>query len=260
MMNLRLARPDHLIDLNELSELDYVRDTGDGVEVGAMTRHRPAATDPASRARPARCWRKAAATIGHYAIRQRGTLGGSLAHADPAAQLAADGGAARCRAPDAARARGRSRSCRRSDFFQSVMTTALDPDEILIVAVRFPMPPPRMALRLRDLQSAPRRLRHRARGRHCWPATAWARSAIFGLQSAASLSTPVRFDAVMARFVGGASPDATWIESAGPAVETRVEAEETRISGTSYRRELVQVLTQRATAAALTRTREGGRL
>ncbi len=87
MLNMRLAQPGHLIDINRLTEL--------GGDRGSMTdrlvdrRHgaaRGAARDELVR-RHAPMLAHAAATIGHYAIRQRGTIGGSLAHADPAAQL-----------------------------------------------------------------------------------------------------------------------------------------------------------------------------
>ncbi|MGF6852769.1 FAD binding domain-containing protein [Paraburkholderia sp. CI3] len=86
MMNMRFAQPAHLVDLNALPQLKGVTLEPDTLAVGAMTRHHELATSNTVRAAcplPA----EAAATIGHYAIRQRGTLGGSLAHADPAAQL-----------------------------------------------------------------------------------------------------------------------------------------------------------------------------
>ena len=86
MLNMRLATPSGLIDLNDLTELAYIRDVGDTLEIGALTRHDQIAE---SKLVQARCplLAQAAKTIGHYAIRQRGTIGGSLAHADPVAQL-----------------------------------------------------------------------------------------------------------------------------------------------------------------------------
>ena len=86
MMNMRLARPEQVIDLNDLIELDFVRVDDGAVEIGALTRHHRVATDPeVAAALPLLA--QAAQGIGHYAIRQRGTLGGSLVHADPAAQI-----------------------------------------------------------------------------------------------------------------------------------------------------------------------------
>lgn len=134
MLNMRLAMPSALIDLNDLTELAYIREGGAFLSIGALTRHEQIA---GSALVQARCplLGQAAKTIGHYAIRQRGTLGGSLAHADPAAQfpliamtLGAEIEIAR---------HGGSRRVPASAFFQSAMTTALAPDEI-IRCVHFP--------------------------------------------------------------------------------------------------------------------------
>ena len=87
MMNMRLAQPAHLVDINGLAELEHIR-IGGTIElvVGALVRHADLARDPLVREHVPML-AHAASTIGHYAIRQRGTIGGSLAHADPAAQL-----------------------------------------------------------------------------------------------------------------------------------------------------------------------------
>src|SRR5215207_4585064 len=86
LMNLRLAAPEVLIDVNGLTELDYVRDDADQLVIGALTRHRTVASSAAVRA-GCPMLAQAAALIGYPAIRNRGTLGGSLAHADPASEL-----------------------------------------------------------------------------------------------------------------------------------------------------------------------------
>jgi carbon-monoxide dehydrogenase medium subunit len=134
MMNMRFAQPAHLIDLNALPQLTGVRRNGDMLEIGAMTRHHQLATDPEVRA-CCQLLADSAATIGHYAIRQRGTLGGSLAHADPAAQLpliaCTLGARIEVMGPDG------SREIPAAEFLVSVMTTALEPEEI-IRAVQFP--------------------------------------------------------------------------------------------------------------------------
>lgn len=134
MLNMRLATPSEVIDLNDLTELAYIREVSDYLEVGAMTRHDQVARSPL-------VWREcallaqAARTIGHYAIRQRGTLGGSLANADPAAQLPLV--AVTLRASIEVISMRGERSIPAADFFLSAMTTALAPDEI-IRCVRFP--------------------------------------------------------------------------------------------------------------------------
>lgn len=135
MMNLRLAQPAELVDIGELSELRGIGEEAGALRIGALVRHHEIEASERARA----CCpllTEAAPSIGHYAIRQRGTLGGSLAHADPAAQwplIAATLGAR----IEAASARGR-RSIDAADFFVAVVTTALEPDE-LIVSVRFPV-------------------------------------------------------------------------------------------------------------------------
>ena len=138
MMNMRLATPAELIDLNAIAGMDSIAERENGVEIGAMARHHAVANSSVVRAR-CPLLAQAAGTIGHYAIRSRGTLGGSLAHADPAAQLplvAATLGAEIVIAGP----RGERRLAARG-FFVSLMATALEPHEI-IVAARFPTSPP----------------------------------------------------------------------------------------------------------------------
>lgn len=134
MMNMRFAQPTHLVDLNGIAQLDGVRLEGDTLIVGALARHHTLATDPLI-AKACPLLADAAATIGHYAIRQRGTLGGSLANADPAAQLplVARTLGARIEVVGAAGAR----DIDAADFVVAAMTTTLDADEI-VTAVRFP--------------------------------------------------------------------------------------------------------------------------
>ncbi len=88
MLNFRLARPAHLVDLNRIPDLAYIRDWDGGVAIGALTRQRAAERDPGVTARVP-LLRQALQHIGHVQIRNRGMIGGSLAHADPAAELPA---------------------------------------------------------------------------------------------------------------------------------------------------------------------------
>jgi carbon-monoxide dehydrogenase medium subunit len=129
MMNMRIAQPGHLIDINRIAELSRIRLDGDTLVIGALARHADLARDPLVREH-APMLAYAAGTIGHYAIRQRGTIGGSLAHADPAAQLPAA-----VLALDAtieiASERG-SRQVPAGEFFSSVFTTVLEPHELLV--------------------------------------------------------------------------------------------------------------------------------
>lgn len=134
MMNMRLVSPAELVDLNGIPGLDAIRETSGFLEVGAMVRHHVlAGSERVGNSCPLLA--QAAGTIGHYAIRTRGTLGGSLAHADPAAQLPLV--AATLGAEIVVHGRRGERRIAAKDFFVSLMSTALAPDEI-IVAVRFP--------------------------------------------------------------------------------------------------------------------------
>lgn len=129
LMNLRLARPAKLIDIAGLDELDRVFDDVDDVVLGARVRHRTLETCPVVAERlPLVAF--AAKHIGHVGIRNRGTLGGSLAHADPAGELPLAMVALDARLHVESTARGR-RTIPADEFFVSVFTTALEPDEML---------------------------------------------------------------------------------------------------------------------------------
>jgi carbon-monoxide dehydrogenase medium subunit len=134
MMNLRLARPAVLIDVNRVSELAGMEVTENAIRVGALTRHQELITEPRIR-RHVGVLSDAARHIGHLAIRTRGTLGGSLAHADPAAELPLMAVTLDARILVASR-RG-AREVPAPDFFQGVFTTDLAPEE-LVVGVRWP--------------------------------------------------------------------------------------------------------------------------
>jgi len=134
MLNMRLVQPAELVDLNALPGLDGIREYPDSLEIGALARHRDVASSPVVR-RHCPLLAEAAQTIGHYAIRCRGTLGGSLAHADPAAQLPLV--AATLGAEIAVAGPRGERRLGAGEFFVALMTTALAPDEVLL-SVRFP--------------------------------------------------------------------------------------------------------------------------
>jgi carbon-monoxide dehydrogenase medium subunit len=134
LMNLRLAAPGVLVDLNRVAELAFVTDDGTTLAIGAMTRHRTLAGDATVRAANP-LLAHAAAKIGYPAIRVRGTIGGSLSHADPVSELpcvAVALGAELVVAGPAGR-----RTVAADEFFQGYFTTALQPGELL-VEVRFP--------------------------------------------------------------------------------------------------------------------------
>jgi carbon-monoxide dehydrogenase medium subunit len=137
MMAFRLARPSVLIDLNRIGELAAVRIGASSIGFGAMVRERTAERSPEVRA-GSPLLARALPLIGHEAIRSRGTIGGSLSHADPAGELPAV--AVASGAEMVVRAARRSeRVVAAEEFFVGHFTTALEADELL-VEVRFPRP------------------------------------------------------------------------------------------------------------------------
>ena len=136
LLNLRLANPAYLVDINPIGELNFITN-GSGVRVGAVARHRDVErSELVARVNPLLV--AALKRVGHAAIRNRGTIGGSVAHADPAAELpvllvALDGEI------EARSSRG-ARTIVAADFFDGFLTTTLQPDELL-TEVTFPALP-----------------------------------------------------------------------------------------------------------------------
>jgi carbon-monoxide dehydrogenase medium subunit len=135
LLNMRLAAPAHLVDINHVTELAYVRVAGGAVEVGALARHAEVLRSVV----PVPLLRQATACVAHPAIRNRGTTVGSLVHADPAAELPAVlallGGSVRLASVEG------SREVAAADFFLGPLESAVRPGE-LAVAARFPIPAP----------------------------------------------------------------------------------------------------------------------
>jgi CO/xanthine dehydrogenase FAD-binding subunit len=138
LMALRLARPAVLIDINGLSELSLVAVTDGRVAIGAMTREY-VAEDSATVGDAVPLLAAALPLIGHEAIRSRGTIGGSLAHADPAAELPAV--ALALDAEFVVRGRAGERVVPAADWFEGYLATSRRPDELL-TEVRFPAAAP----------------------------------------------------------------------------------------------------------------------
>lgn len=134
LMKLRLAQPKYVIDLGRIKELTTIRDEGDAVVIGALARHHAIETSDVIRQK-CPVLAEAASQIGDVQVRNRGTIGGSLAHADPAADypaaILALGTQMHLLGP-----RG-ERTVAAENFFVDLLTTALEPDELL-VSVRVP--------------------------------------------------------------------------------------------------------------------------
>jgi carbon-monoxide dehydrogenase medium subunit len=135
MLALRLTRFEHIVDLNRASDLQGISRANGDVRIGAMTRQAVVEKD-ASVATDVPLLSRATPLIGHFQIRNRGTVGGSLAHADPASEYPAVSVALGARFEVAGS--GGSRMVDAADFFTSTWTTAVEPEELL-VAVQFPV-------------------------------------------------------------------------------------------------------------------------
>lgn len=128
-MNMRLTAGDMLVDISRLSELRGVSDEGDTLRIGALTRHVEVGRDPLIKEH-APILTQAVDVIAHAAIRNRGTIGGAVAHADPAAEFPACvlalGATLHVEGPDGAR------TIAAEDFYLGLFETDLEPEEILI--------------------------------------------------------------------------------------------------------------------------------
>jgi aerobic carbon-monoxide dehydrogenase medium subunit len=137
LMKLRLATPTVLVDVGRLGELSYVRDGGDHIAIGALTRHRDLETHDLL-AEQCAVLRSVASEVGDNQVRHRGTIGGSVAHGDPASDLPAAllalDGTFVVRGPDG------ERTIPAGEFFQGFLETALAPDELL-TEIRVPKMP-----------------------------------------------------------------------------------------------------------------------
>ena len=139
LLNFRLARPEMLVDVNRVTELAYVRPVQSSVAIGALTRQHTLERAEVIRTKLP-IVAEACRLIGHLPIRHRGTVGGSLAHADPASELPAVMVA--LEAEMTVTRRGGRRTIPAEQFFTGMLTTALAPDELL-TEVRVPGLPPR---------------------------------------------------------------------------------------------------------------------
>jgi carbon-monoxide dehydrogenase medium subunit len=135
LLNMRLARPRVVVDVNRIPGLDHIRRSDGELALGALARHHDVAVSP-DVAEACPLLTRSLAYVGHPAIRYRGTVCGSLAHADPAAELPAV--ATALGATMVARSARGTRTIASGDFFRTWFTTALEPDELL-VEVRLPV-------------------------------------------------------------------------------------------------------------------------
>lgn len=146
MLNMRLARPALLVDLNRIPELSGIQRSNGTLRIGAMARQHAVEVDPQAAAVPLLV--EAIRHIAHLPIRTRGTVGGSIAHADPAAELPATMGVLNARM--VLRSPAGRRSVPTEEFFVGPLTTSREPGEIL-EAIEIPLPPSRCGWAFREV-------------------------------------------------------------------------------------------------------------
>jgi carbon-monoxide dehydrogenase medium subunit len=250
MLAFRLAQPTLLVDLRKLADLRGIKISAKGVTLGAMVRWREIEDD--ERLDAAHPLLKAAvAHIAHYQIRNRGTVGGSLAHADPAAEMPAI--AMTCDAEIAVVGKSGARVIQAADFFQGALTTALTADEI-IVEVRLPAWP---AGRRWGFEEFARR-----RGDFAMAAAALfydqsadgkARNAHVGVAGVAD--RPLRLPSAEDVLSGRAVDQAT-IAEAEAAASAAVDPQDDIHASAAYRRALVGTMVERALKRAAARAQQ----
>jgi carbon-monoxide dehydrogenase medium subunit len=249
LMNMRLARPANIIDINRIDALAYLRRERGTLRLGALTRQRAAERSPII-AQHCPILRDALRLVGHVQIRNRGTVGGSIAHADPAGELTAIllalDGEVSVRGPK------RTRVIAAADLFVTYLTTSLDPHELL-VEVRFPVPPEgagwswmEIARRHGDFALAGVGVVLAVRGGRI----AEARIGLTGVGP-----TPVRAAQAERRLVGQPPAAALWAEAA-EAVRGAVEPDGDIHASAEYRKHVAGVLTLRALQEAYERARK----
>jgi carbon-monoxide dehydrogenase medium subunit len=242
VLRLRLAFPTVLVDLGKVADLRGVREDGDALVIGAMTRHCDVMTDPLVR-QYAALLAEATGTVADPAVRHRGTLGGALAHADPAGDLAAV--ALALDAELVAEGPGGRRTIAASEFFLDYLETALSPDEIL-AEVRIPKLEGSWGVRYEKFNRV---------------AQAWA---IVGVAAAVRMdggsiaearigltnmgSTPVRPSSVETALVGAA--DLAAVKQAASSAADGTSPPSDLGAQADYRAHLARVLTARAVATA----------
>jgi aerobic carbon-monoxide dehydrogenase medium subunit len=137
MMNFRLAKPERLIDINRLPDLDYIRKEGNEIAIGALARHNDVKNSATVKTH-CPLMHAAYEWVAHSAVRNRGTLCGNLCHADPASEMPAI--MLVTQATMVVRSKSRERRVAAADFFLGMYETAVKPDELL-VEVRVPVVP-----------------------------------------------------------------------------------------------------------------------
>ena len=249
MLNLRLARPSVIVDLNHVSGLDGIHDRDGVLSVGALARQRALERWAAGRAP---LLATALGLVGHTAIRTRGTIAGSVVHADPAAELPAlllclDGRVV-------ARSQSGQREIAARDLFRGPLMTSVRPDEV-VVETRWTLPSPSAGWSVREMA--------RRHGDFALVGVAVLLTLARGVIDRASIAlfgagpVPVRAEA-SERALAGQTPKPSLIEDAARLAVQGLEPMSDLHAPASYRRSVARTLTARALTEALARLTEPG--
>jgi carbon-monoxide dehydrogenase medium subunit len=233
LMKLRLAQPTVLVDIGRLADLSYIRDAGDHIAIGALTRHRDVETSELL-AEHAPLLAHATSHVGDPQVRHRGTIGGSIAHADPASDLPATTLA--LGATYVAKGPNGTREIAAADFYEGFLTSALAPDELL-TEIRVP--------KMGGAGWGFQKFNRRAQDWAIVGVAAWRRNGDAGVALVNMASTPVLATSVGSALAGGAS-----IEEAAEQAAAEADPQPDLNASVEYRVHLAKVLTRRALESA----------
>jgi carbon-monoxide dehydrogenase medium subunit len=233
LMKLRLAQPSVLVDIGRITDLSYIRDGGDHVAIGALTRHRDIETSDLLH-QHAPLLAHAASHVGDPQVRHRGTIGGSIAHADPASDLPATTLA--LGATYVAQGPNGTREIEAGNFYQGFLTSSLAPDEML-TEIRIP--------KMDGAGWSFQKFNRRAQDWAIVGVAAWRRNGDSGVALVNMGSTPILATSVSSALAGGASiADAA--EQAGAEADPQADLN----ASVEYRQHLAKVLVRRALTEA----------
>jgi len=233
LMKLRLAQPSVLIDIGRIGDLSYVRDAGDHIAIGALTRHMDVEKSDVL-AEHVPLLAHAASHVGDPQVRHRGTIGGSIAHADPASDLPATTLA--LGATYVAQGPNGTREIAAGDFYTSYLESTLAPDEML-TEIRVP--------KMNGAGWSFQKFNRRAQDWAIVGVAAWRRNGDSGVGLVNMGATPVLATSVSAALSDGASP-AEAAEQANAEADPQADLN----ASVEYRQHLAKVLTRRALEAA----------
>jgi len=249
MLNFRLLRPSVLIDINRIGDLAFIEEAGKKIRVGALTRHYQLETSPVI-ARHLPVLASAMTHVAHLAIRNRGTIGGSLSHADPAAELPMMALLLDAELHIASASGKRTIAAR--DFFVGALTVDLARDDI-VTEIALPKLPPKTGWGFEEVA--------RRSGDFALAAAAATLTLSAGVISQARIAltgvgpTPVRVAEAEALLVGQALEPGL-IDRIIDVVRAAIEPETDLHASSDYRRHLASVLVGRAVSAAWRRANE----